>query len=59
MENNVVNLFSWEVFDCFWGTAVREKHTGKWNRVYLKPDGKEIDLDGVTVDIHENGIEFY
>lgn len=59
MKSNVINLFTWEVFNYFWGTAVRERHTGKWIKAYLKPDGKEIDLENIDVDIHENGIEFY
>lgn len=57
--SNVINLFTWEVFSYFWGTAVRERRTGKWVKAYLKPDGKEIDLENIAVDIHENGIEFY
>ncbi len=54
----IVSLFSWEVF-CFpWGTAVREKRTKEWQRVYVGPEGKELVLEGIPVILHENGIEF-
>jgi hypothetical protein len=58
LGNKVVSLFSWEVFEYFWGTAIKERRTGKWIRGFLKPNAREINLEGITVVIHENGIEF-
>ncbi len=58
MQSKVVSLFTYEVFEYFWGTAVRERRSGKWIAAYLKPDGREIKLEGCPVEVHENGIEF-
>lgn len=54
----VVSLFQWEVYTYFWGTAVKERRTGKWVAAFLSPDGQELNLEGLNVEIHENGIEF-
>ena len=54
----VIPLYRWEVVEYFWGTAVRECRTGKWVKAFLRPDGREIDLQEMPVEIHENGIEF-
>lgn len=54
----MVNLFFWEVYEFSWGTAVKEKRTGKWQRVFLKPDGQEINVELLDVLLHDNGIEF-
>ena len=54
----VIDLYKFEVYDFFWGTAVKEQRTGKWLYAYLCPDGREINLQGIDVEIHENGIEF-
>ena len=54
----IVPLHRWEVFEYFWGTVVREYRTGHWVRAFLKPKGTEVDLQGLQVEIHENGIEF-
>lgn len=58
MEGNVISLRLWEVYQFFWGTAVRERRSGKWIRAFLSPSGQEIDLSDVDAEIHENGIEF-
>lgn len=58
MDNNVINLFCWEVYEFNWGTAVKEKRTGKWNKIFIKPGGQEIDVERLSVIIHDNGIEF-
>lgn len=58
MDRDVVNLFFWEVYEFSWGTAVKEKRTGKWQRVFLKPDGQEINVELLDVLLHDNGIEF-
>ncbi|MDD6134064.1 MAG: hypothetical protein PUB49_05055 [Selenomonadaceae bacterium] len=54
----VVSLFQWEVHTYFWGTAVKERRTGKWVAAFLSPGGQEINLEGLNVEIHENGVEF-
>lgn len=54
----VVPLHRWEVYEYFWGTAIREQKTDKWHTLYLKPDGQEIDIEHLEVIIHDNGIEF-
>ena len=54
----VVSLFQWEVHTYFWGTAVKERRTGKWVAAFLSPSGQEINLEGLNAEIHENGIEF-
>ncbi len=54
----VVSLFQWEVYIYFWGAAVRERRTGRWVAAFLSPAGQEIDLEGMDVDVHDNGIEF-
>ena len=59
MKNKVTALFRWEVIRFSWGVAVREKRTGKWTLAILNFNGQEIDLNGVEVELHENGIEFF
>lgn len=54
----VVSFFQWEVYTYFWGTAVKERRTGKWVAAFLSPDGQELNLEGLNVEIYENGIEF-
>ena len=54
----VIPLYRWEVIEYFWGAAVREVRTKKWVKAFLRPDGREIDLQETPVEIHENGIEF-
>ena len=56
-SNNVTPLHRWEVHEFPWGTAVREQRTGKWTNIFL-PDGQEIDVSLMNVELHENGIEF-
>ncbi len=58
MANKVVPLFCYAVYEFPWGTAVKEKRTGKWTTVFLKPDGQGIDVSNIEVILHNNGIEF-
>lgn len=58
MSNNVTSLHRWEVHEFLWGTAVSEQRTGKWTTIFLNPDGQEIDISSLNVELHENGIEF-
>lgn len=55
---SVVPLHRWEVHEFFWGTAVREQRTGKWYCIFLKPDAQQVNIEGLDVVLHENGIEF-
>lgn len=58
MDNKIVPLFGYAVYEFPWGTAVKEKRTDKWTTILLKPDGHEIDITNLNVILHENGIEF-
>lgn len=58
MMSKVVPLFGYAVYEFPWGTAVKEKRTGKWTNIFLKPDGQEIDVSLLNIELHENGIEF-
>jgi hypothetical protein len=58
MNCKVIQLYRWEVYEFPWGTAVQEQRTGKWTNIFLKPDGQEIDVSLMNVELHENGIEF-
>jgi hypothetical protein len=55
--DNVINLYPYEVFEFPWGLAIK-KRNGKWEKIFLKPTGQEIDVSNIKVIIHENGIEF-
>jgi hypothetical protein len=55
---SVIRLHQWEVFEFSWGTAVREHRTKEWVKLFLKPDGQEVDVAGRKVELYENGIEF-
>lgn len=57
-DRKVVHLHRWEVFEFPWGTAIRETRRGKWTNIFLKPDGQEIDVSALNIELHENGIEF-
>ncbi len=57
-SSNVIQLHRWGVHEFPWGTAVKEKRTGKWTTVFLKPDGQRIDVSNIEVILHNNGIEF-
>lgn len=57
-NSNVIQLHRWEVYEFPWGSAVREQRTGKWTNIFLKPDGQEIDVSSLNVELHENGIEY-
>ena len=52
-KGKVINLHRWEVHEFPWGSAVREQRTGKWTNVFIKPDGQEIDVSKLKVELHE------
>jgi hypothetical protein len=46
----------WEVVKFPWGSAIR--HTkGRWEKIFLSPDGQEIDVSKINVNLYDNGIE--
>ncbi|WP_179107175.1 hypothetical protein [Sediminibacillus massiliensis] len=47
----------YEVVEFDWGTAVRHRN-GKWEKLFISPDGQEIDVTNIEVILHGNGIEF-
>jgi hypothetical protein len=56
--SNLRSLKPWEVVEFPWGTAVKHRGSTKWDKIFLKPDGQEIDVSHLTIILHENGIEF-
>ncbi len=57
MSSNVINLPRFEVYKFPWGAAIKERPSGKWVKAVL-PDGQELELEGLGVELHDNGIEF-
>jgi len=57
MMGNVVELPQYEVHEFLWGSAVKDRR-GKWIRIFIGPDGQEINTENIDVILHENGIEF-
>lgn len=55
-EMDAVKFLPWETVQFPWGAAVRHRK-GDWQLVYLK-NGSEIDIKGLNVILHDNGIEF-
>ena len=56
--STVIDLFRYEVHEFPWGSAIKEQRTRKWTKLFLKPSGQEVDLEGLEVILHDNGIEF-
>lgn len=54
----IIRLYSYGVYEFSWGTAVKELRTGRWIRLFLSRNHQEIDVEGIPVELHENGIEF-
>lgn len=57
MSINIKELKPWEVIEYYWGTVVKHRK-GKITKIYLKPDGTEIDCEKLNIIVHDNGIEF-
>lgn len=55
--DKLVKMSPYEVYEFPWGTAVKHRK-GAWEKVFLKPSGQEIDVSGLNILLHENGIEF-
>lgn len=53
--NKVHSLKPWELVEFSWGTAVR-KRNGDWTHIFI--GDQEMDVTGMNVRLHGNGIEF-
>lgn len=54
---NVEPLKPWEVVTFVWGSGIRHRN-GEWSTLVLNGTGQEINVTGMRVILHENGIEF-
>ncbi len=50
-------LKPWETVEFPWGGAVRHRK-GKWTHINLFPDGQEIKVDHLNVELTDDGIIF-
>ena len=58
MDNNkVTHIYPWIIHELDW-CAYMSDRKGKIYKIFLKPDGQEIDVEYLNVVVHENGIEF-
>ena len=53
----------WGVYEFPWGAAVKHEPTQKWHKVIINyapelQEPQEIDVSGLEVILHDNGIEF-
>ena len=48
---------NWGIFEFSWGSAIKDRKNN-WIKAFIKPNGQEIDLEKISVELHENGIEF-
>lgn len=55
--SKIIKMQPYEVVEFDWGTAMKHRN-GEWDKVFLKPDAKEIDVSKLNVILHNNGIEF-
>lgn len=55
--SEVKQLKPYEVVEFEWGTAVRHRN-GKWEHIFIRPSGQEINVSKLDVVLHDNGIEF-
>ena len=59
MDNVIVCLFGWEIYEFKWGTAIKELRTNKWIRLFIGEDeDQEIDVRNLPIELHDDGIEF-
>jgi hypothetical protein len=49
---------NWGVYEFPWGTAVRNEATGEWTTVIKSPDGEIINVDGLDVQVTDEGVVF-
>ena len=53
--NKVIDFKPWEVHTFTWGSAIK-KRNGEWTRIFI--DEQEINVENISVLLHDNGIEF-
>lgn len=53
----IEEMYPWEVVEFPWGSALKHQK-GNWEKVFLKPDGFEIDVRERPASLTDQGIEF-
>ena len=48
----------WSAVEYLWGAALVDRRTDKEIKVFIKPDEQELNVEGLDIILHENGIEF-
>jgi len=56
--SNVVPFRCCEVHEFPWGTAVFDNRSSRLISLFIKPDGQEIKVEHLNIQLHQNGIEF-
>lgn len=56
-DGAIVDLLPYEVYEYAWGTAIK-KRNGKWEKLFLRNNSQEINVENINLILHENGIEF-
>ena len=46
----------WGVYEFSWGTAVKNEETGEWTNICKSPDGEMVIVDGLNVEVTEEGV---
>ena len=48
----------WEVVEFNWGCGVKDRYLDKWTNIFFKPNSIELDVENMSVELHDNGVEF-
>jgi hypothetical protein len=54
---DITRLKPWRVYKFPWGSALKHA-SGRWERLYLHPDGQEVDVSKLDVVLSDAGIKF-
>lgn len=46
------------VYEFSWGTAVKNEETGEWTNICKSPDGEMMIVEGLDVEVTEEGVAF-
>jgi hypothetical protein len=46
------------VYEFPWGSAVKNEETGEWTNVFVSPDGEMMIVEGLDVQVTEEGVLF-
>jgi hypothetical protein len=52
----MITMKPWEVVKFPWGTGIKHSKGG-WEKIFLSPDGQEVDVSKLDIVLHQNGIE--